>query len=334
MTTRAYYNENDETAARWLRGLIAHGMIAEGDVDERSIEQVTAADVRGYTHCHFFAGIGGWAYALKLAGWPDDRPLWSGSCPCQPFSSAGKGQGFADRRHLWPTWRGLVEECRPSTIVGEQIAAPAGLAWFDHVAADLEGLTYAVGSADLCAAGLGAPHRRQRLYWLATLGDTAGNRQQRRRIAQRADEPRASGFQSDRPGPRRRREGPSGVARGVLDDTAGERREGQRAESADVNARQADQSDPWFDAEWIICPDGITRPIKPGLLPLAHGVPVRVGRLRGYGNAIVPQVAAAFLGAYLDIGPPAIHAIDCDLDEDCTCGAGWDVDEGDDEGEA
>ena len=99
---RAYYNEFNPYAAQWLRNLIDAGLIAPGDVDNRSIEDVTPADLLGYTQCHFFAGIGVWSAALRGAGWADDRPVWTGSCPCQPFSSAGKGAGFADERHLWP----------------------------------------------------------------------------------------------------------------------------------------------------------------------------------------------------------------------------------------
>jgi len=87
----AYYNEIDPFAAEWLRQLIKDGLIADGEVDERSIEDVTPNELAGFTQCHFFAGIGGWSYALRLAGWPDDQPVWTGSCPCQPFSTAGKG---------------------------------------------------------------------------------------------------------------------------------------------------------------------------------------------------------------------------------------------------
>ena len=86
----AYYNEHEPYAAAWLRNLIAGGHIAAGDVDARDIQDVTPDDLTGYTQCHFFAGIGGFSYALRLAGWPDDRPVWTGSCPCQPFSAAGK----------------------------------------------------------------------------------------------------------------------------------------------------------------------------------------------------------------------------------------------------
>ena len=84
-----YYNEHDAKAAAWMRELIKEGLIADGDVDERSIVDVQPGDLAGYTQCHWFAGIGGWSLALRLAGWPDDRPVWTGSCPCQPFSSAG-----------------------------------------------------------------------------------------------------------------------------------------------------------------------------------------------------------------------------------------------------
>ena len=120
----AYYNENDPHAAQWLRNLIAAGHIAPGEVDERDIRDVVPADLAGFTQCHWFAGIGVWSLALRQAGWPDDRPVWTGSCPCQPFSAAGKGKGIKDARHLWPDWFGLIRECRPPVIFGEQVASP------------------------------------------------------------------------------------------------------------------------------------------------------------------------------------------------------------------
>ncbi|HWS75057.1 MAG TPA: DNA cytosine methyltransferase, partial [Quisquiliibacterium sp.] len=135
----AYYNEFDKNAAAWLRELISRGLIAPGDVDERSIVDVRSEELRGYRQYHFFAGIGGWSYALRLAGWPDDQPVWTGSCPCQPFSDAGKREGFADDRHLWPVWFRLIRECRPATVFGEQAASKGGLGWLDTVSADMEG---------------------------------------------------------------------------------------------------------------------------------------------------------------------------------------------------
>src|ERR1700675_3873825 len=92
----AYYNEIDPYNAQWLRNLIAAGFLQVGEVYERSIVDVPWRDLRGYTQCHFLAGVGGWPLALQLARWPDDRPVWTGSCPCQPFSPAARGRN--DRR--------------------------------------------------------------------------------------------------------------------------------------------------------------------------------------------------------------------------------------------
>jgi len=163
----AYYNEIDPYAAQWLRNLIEAGHIAPGIVDERSIEDVTPNELKRYTQCHFFAGIGVWSLALRRAGWPDDRPVWTGSCPCQPFSSAGKGGGFDDERHLWPAFHHLIEQCRPATIIGEQVASKDAEPWIDLVQADLEAVGYAFGAVPFPSAGVGAPHIRDRLYWVA-----------------------------------------------------------------------------------------------------------------------------------------------------------------------
>ncbi len=164
---RAYYNEFDPKAAAWIRELIVAGLIAPGDVDTRSIVDVRPSDLAGYTQCHFFAGIGVWSYALRKAGWSDDRPIWTGSCPCQPFSAAGKRGGVDDERHLWPHFHWLIDQCRPDEAFGEQVASKDGLAWFDLVHSDLEGTGYTSGAVDFCAASVGAPHIRQRLYWFA-----------------------------------------------------------------------------------------------------------------------------------------------------------------------
>ncbi len=164
---KAYYNEIDPYAAQWLRNLIEAGHIARGDVDERSITDVQAKDLRGYVQAHFFAGIGGWSLALRLAGWPDDRAVWTGSCPCQPLSVAGLQQGHADERHLWPAFYSLIAKCAPAVIFGEQVAGTAGREWFAAVRADLEASGYACGAAIVPACGVGAPHRRDRLWFVA-----------------------------------------------------------------------------------------------------------------------------------------------------------------------
>ena len=173
-----YYNEFDPFKAQWLRNLIEEGHIALGEVDERSIRDVQATDLRGYRQCHFFAGVGVWSYALRLAGWSDIRGVWTGSCPCQPFSVAGAKRGADDERHLWPEFYRLIRESRPGCVIGEQVASPDALAWFDVVSADLEREGYACGPADLCAAGVGGSDRRQRLYWMAYAGRTPGRAEQ------------------------------------------------------------------------------------------------------------------------------------------------------------
>jgi len=162
-----YYNDNDPKACAWLRELIAAGEIAPGHVDERSILEIKPDDLAGFDQCHFFAGIGGWALALRWAGLEGVAGIWSGSCPCQPLSCAGQRKGHADERHLWPAFHDLIAKRRPATVFGEQVASKDGREWFAGVRLDLEGLGYACGGADLCAAGVGAPHRRQRLFWVA-----------------------------------------------------------------------------------------------------------------------------------------------------------------------
>jgi len=195
-----YYNEFDPQAAQWLRNLIAAGLIPAGDVDERSIEDVIPNELRGYTQCHFFAGIAGWSLALDLAGWPRDRPVWTGSCPCQPFSAAGKGDGFKDERHLWPAFQHLIAQCRPPVVFGEQVASKATDAWVDLVHADMENMDYAFGCIPFSAASIGAPHIRDRNYWVADANHS--RLEGRQRVQQRAD---------------KRAAGSGGMARGMAD---------------------------------------------------------------------------------------------------------------------
>ena len=325
MLSKAYYNENDPFAAAWLRNLISAGHIAAGDVDERSIEDVKPSDLLGYTQCHFFAGIGGWSYALRLAGWPDDRPAWTGSCPCQPFSNAGKGAGFTEERHLWPAFFHLIKEFRPDTIFGEQVTAAIKHGWLDLVQNDLEGIGYAFAPHGLAACNLGAPHQRKRLYFVAhnpsngrgkecpdLRGFSEGNTEKERASGL------VSGVATDElvlPESQRRC-GRNSLADGGRSELGGSSpdvclvdSDYQRLQGRIIVRDGSDQrfvgpssmvNGRWSDAVWLWCRDEKYRPIEPGTFPLAHGVPARVGRLRGYGNAIVPQVAASFIQSYIE----------------------------------
>ena len=381
----AYYNEIDRYAAFWLRNLIARNLIAPGDVDERSIADVRTDDLRGYRQCHFFAGIAGWSYALRLAGWDDDRSVWTGSCPCQPFSHAGQGKAADDERHLWPKWFPLIAECHPATIFGEQVEAAIGRGWLDLVFADLEAEGYACASAVLPACSVGAPHIRQRLWFVADAnggdasaerlqrggkhgqraqdgcagerladangGDASAERLQRggkhgqraqddssllmadTTIARRRPLPERPAGTNGRPAPepgRLRDAGKLGDAEraglekqlgngrispgqvGAVTRQAPKRTSGVGDANSEREAAPAGFSgrpsvergrSPWAEAEWIDCRDGKRRPVEPGTFPLATGLSGRMGRLRAYGNAIVPQVAAEFIGAFMECQP-------------------------------
>jgi DNA (cytosine-5)-methyltransferase 1 len=299
----AYYNEIDPYAAQWLRNLIAAGHIAFGDVDERSIEDVRPDDLRPYTQCHFFAGVGVWSHALRLAGWSDDRPVWTGSCPCQPFSAAGKGAGFDDERHLWPAFHWLIGECRPPVILGEQVASKDAGPWIDLVHADLEAMGYAFGAIPFPAAGVGAPNIRDRLYWGAHSHDSRleGRRSVRERTNQRATgSNRMAGGMADAERERVRACG-SGGAPGTPAEVQGIHRERERLrpdagagdDGLGAGGRPVDGF--WRTADWLACRDGKWRPVEPGSFPLAHGATARVGRLRAYGNAINAEAARHFI---------------------------------------
>lgn len=348
MNVLAYYNEIDPFAAQWLRNLIAAGHIAPGDVDERSIIDVRADDLRGYTQCHFFAGIGGWSYALRLAGWPDERPVWTGSCPCQPFSLAGKRKGFDDERHLWPIWRELIRQCDPTIVFGEQVASATD--WLRLVRSDLEAMDRAVGAIPFQAASAGAEHLRDRYGFVAyanhagpqgwqLLPECAAERiagadglahtdSLRRQIHQNARGRTQGSSAREIAGPLGAGDGD--VANSMRDGARDTARNGDSAQTAPVGGnrdapracvaprihgsgdvadspseRQHRGESPagangWdcsqdSGLEWVIGADGKARRVKPGIRLLAHGVPNRVGLLRGFGNAIDPRAFKQFI---------------------------------------
>jgi DNA (cytosine-5)-methyltransferase 1 len=286
-----YYNEYDPKAAAWLRELIRAGEIPAGDVDERSITEISPHDLTGYTQHHFFAGIGGWPLALRLAGWPENRPVRTGSCPCQPFSHAGKRLAEKDERHLWPVFRDLITFGEATVTFGEQVASALGREWLAGIRADLEGLGYAVGAADLCAAGAGAPQIRQRLYWVAN----AVRRGQRKHAQQHRAPQQAPA---------------NGHSRGPHADRCGD---APRLGNADIEGSQGRSLNrnggcewaPWAASVGVCGNDGEWRRIEPGIPPVAPRLPSGVALIRGSGNAIVPQIAAHFVTAYLEATEPA-----------------------------
>jgi len=284
-----YYNDHEPYAAQWLKNLVAAGLLPPGKVDSRDIQEVTADELREFTQCHFFAGIGGWPLALQLAGWPATRPVWTGSCPCQPFSVAGKGDGTNDHRHLWPEFRRLIAERKPAKIFGEQVASADGRKWLAGVRLDLEAMGYGVGAADLCAAGVASPHVRQRLFWVAESSSTECNG-----WPQSERELRSAFYPAN-----------SGIVGGIPDTYSAGRSELRGAVTMEAQqlAAECHGGGMWSDFDVIPCGDGKARRLKPGLAPLVDGIPGRVGQIRAYGNAIVPQVASEFIKAFLAVRP-------------------------------
>lgn len=352
-----YYNDIDPNVLSWVRELIALKLVPDGEVDGRSISEVQPDDVRGFIQCHWFCGVLGWPLALRLAGWDDSREIWTGSCPCQPFSAAGKGRGVEDERHLWPQFARLIAECKPSTVVGEQVASKAGREWLAGVRADLEGLGYAVGAADLCAASVGAPHIRQRLFWgagrlenarpqragwgLQRSGEGVGAAGQRASnqlvgsgsfggLADSACSERWTATKGQRDvgdradAGRQEANGGRGVRgeAGGMGDSSLPRSQGRGfgGNGGDERITRPTGLDGWSNFDLVPCADGKARRIESGTFPLVAGlsrglVPsgdpsaqeaqataeARVMRLKGYGNAIVPQVAAEFIRAFMEV---------------------------------
>ncbi|HCT3744284.1 DNA cytosine methyltransferase [Klebsiella pneumoniae] len=330
----AYYNEIDLHAAQHLRNLIDAGHIAPGVVDTRSIEDVTPNDLIGFNQCHFFAGIGGWSLALRRAGWPDSRPAWTASCPCQPFSQAGKGLGFADERHLWPSAHWLVGQRRPVVVFGEQSGSADANDWIDLVQNDVEALGYAFGATAFPSASVGAPHQRDRAYWVADadcqqwegrgeLQPTGGGKPSDSRVISglaHTDGNGREGRLSGRTDPQREaingQAGRGCAISGLADANHEQRSFTMPARSyADVSRQWNKDSEAaagcsgvmrpgpvngfWRDADWLYGRDGWWRPVRPKSFPLADGIPARVGRLRTYGNAINIEAATAFIKSYM-----------------------------------
>jgi len=341
-----YYNDNCPQVCAWVRQLMFDGLIPYGVVDSRSILDVQPADLEGFTQCHFFCGIAGWAYALKLAGWPATRPVWTGSPPCQPFSAAGKLEGKEDARHLGPKFISLVRACRPPVLFGEQVASAAVFgksakrvggepewAWLDDLSDRLEAAHYAVGASDIPAAGVGAPHIRQRTFFGAVrLADAE------RRSAERHGHEMGSAACPDQSGKeereRVRHDAGDGVNSERLADSHEPGSQGRQGmpqrpvECAAGSGGMADSQSPsgtdhggWDDVDWLFCRDRKWRPVKSSVQRVAPRIPGsvvpcgdfvsassplaqstkearRVMRLRGYGNAIVPQAAALFIKAF------------------------------------
>jgi len=186
--------------------------------------------------------------------------------PCQPFSYAGQRRGTEDDRHIWPHIRKIVQLKRPTWCVFENVYGHLTLG-LDQVLSDLETDGYATRPFIVPAAGVDAPHRRDRIWivgyaqnigrdrWAETDGRKGQENQQEQRSGSRSESGRPS----------------ENVA-----DTSGRRHKPQEGKVCTMGDSPINR-DRWLP--------------EPGLGRVANGIPNRVDRLKGLGNAIVPQIA-------------------------------------------
>lgn len=331
-----FYNELDPGACNWIQNLMNAKLIPKGYLDRRSIKEVDVTErttVQKYTQAHFFAGIAGWPLALQLAGWPEEEKIWSASAPCPPFSSAGKKKAcpecsggvlipcpvrsghfvccicqhawFADERHLWPDFRRLVALHRPSAIIGEQVASKDGLVWFAGIRAGLEALGYAVGGTSMCAPATGAPHIRQRIFWVAVaqpVGQGEGRSSQQEETRRGGDGPANNSTNSSmahrdrfrlcgRKEPNEKEPAESQVSRrtdagrraggmgnSFMPGLSFQSRHGQIAGGSQPN-RPASTPSAWSDFYVVECENSKRRRIGTGVGPLDYGIPAKMEHL-------------------------------------------------------
>ena len=263
-----------------------------------------------------FSGIGGFSLGLERTGgfktaafceyekfpqqvlakhWPDvpifpdvrtlkgsdiDGPVdvICGGYPCQPFSAAGQRRGKEDDRHLWPEFSRLVDELRPTWVIGENVAGHISMG-LDDVLSDLEGQGYACRTFVIPACAVGASHRRDRVWTVAHASQlqrngSGKNRQQGKR--------QISEF------------GKHGCEVAMADT---ERKRGRRRNPGGKNAANAWQSPE--DKRGNRSGVGAWLP-EPNVGRVANGVSRRVDRLKALGNAVVPQVVEMLGRAILE----------------------------------
>ena len=222
----------------------------------------------------------------------------SGGFPCQPFSVAGKQKGKGDDRYLWPEMLRVIRELTPRWVVGENVPGILRIAAAD-VVKDLEREGYDVVVFDFEAAAVGAPHRRERIAFVANCN---GQREQQPRRQQ----PECGGWHCNRD--KVVADASGGTMRDDSDDSWTTNREINASNNAGVPCREAfpdptkvlpqgfgtrsRQEQPWRSSWWAVEPD-VGR--------VAHGIPNRVDRLKCLGNAVVPQQFYPIFKAIMEV---------------------------------
>ena len=211
------------------------------------------------------------------------RSVWcdilTAGYPCQPFSQAGRRKGDQDSRHIWPEIRDIVQAWRPSWCVFENVYGHVSMG-LDTVLDEMDGAGYATKTFVIPAAGVGAPHKRDRVFIVANTDNPRQPASERRGQDSRDQKGYDTGrlcedvANTENNGCDRRSE-KTGRAR-PQDLT-----EQSRLEVRSEPSRHCQRSRP---ADWQT---------EPAVGRVAHGIPRRVDRIKGLGNAIVPQIAEA-----------------------------------------
>ena len=237
-----------------------------------------------------------------------------GAAPVSRFRAQGNEKAMSTNDTYGPIFNALSPSADLQRSLENRLRARMGANGLPLYALIWKSWDMPAGLPICALAGVGAPHIRQRLWWVADAtgerGRAGAGRQDGEKVGNGsglADSGYAERRQRDRPrdvegGNLRRQErqegstqlGECGPTSG-LGDTNQPGPQGRREHLGEY----ADQLPAWAASEFIPCADGKARPVEPGIFPLAHGVPGRVGRLRAYGNAIVPQVAAEFVRAFV-----------------------------------
>ena len=248
----------------------------------------------------------------------------TGGFPCQPFSVAGKQQGTSDDRHLWPEMFRIIKAFKPRFVIGENVRGIVNIqdgVVFETVCTNLEDEGYEIQPFNIPAAGVGAPHRRERIWFIAVREDVAntiGN-DEGREISRSDEETRGiqeehrtehstTGQFSRTSEIRNGDNGYENVAdtKSIGSDVGGlGQHQGERSGQEEIGgASSQDDTNSYgkrlegFRSEHKLRnseeEEQTSRngwwSVEPNVGRVAHGVPGRVYRLKGLGNSIVPQI--------------------------------------------